>query len=209
VDLHEDDWRQLRYVRLRSLRQAGGQLGGVLEVEKRLRKFDWQNRIREETWFAVRRPNRFVGAQRFIGIVTLSRTGDCDRLSGPHPHIEAIWVSCRWRKKRVATALVAKIVETVEVPELGLWVFDGNDRARDLFAGLGFAVDGAFHLFEDGRKEQHMFMEIRRPGQADRLRTERPGHTEAAKYDPDPRDPVWVSATPDTAQRARQAQVTE
>ncbi|WP_045877654.1 GNAT family N-acetyltransferase [Pseudofrankia sp. DC12] len=170
VRLDAADWRPFRRVRLRSLDRSGRHLGGELDAERRFRKSDWQDRTRAETWLAVRHPNPLLRAHLIVGVAALNRAEQCDRLDGrPHPHIESIWVSPRWQRKGIASALTTEIVNSAGVPEIGLWVFDGNDRAQNLFSRLGFAGDGSMQLFKDGRrKETHMSMEVKRQDSVER-----------------------------------------
>jgi ribosomal protein S18 acetylase RimI-like enzyme len=194
--LGEDDWRLLRRARLRSLHDSGGHLGGDLRVERHFSRSDWRSRAENETWLAVRHPNRLLRLYGLVGIVMLNHAGDCDRLPTAHPHIEGIWVA-RWcRGQGVANALATTIIDSADGPVLGLWVFEGNHLARDLFGRLGFEADGGLQLYQDGRrKEQHMSMEIQRPRDGDRGRQAAVGRSRTGDDIPGPRPSASVSAT--------------
>lgn len=195
-ELREDDWRLLRRARLRSLRDSSTALGGELDTEEKLRKSDWRRRARNETWLAVRDPNPLLRAYGLVGIVMLNHAGECDRLPAAHSHIEGIWVAPWWRGHGLATILATKIIDGVDEPEVGLWVFEGNDPAHDLFSRLGFGTDGGLQLYADGRrKEQHMSRKLEGSRTDERRRQAAVGRVPTLDDIPGPRPSMSVGTT--------------
>jgi GNAT superfamily N-acetyltransferase len=62
------------------------------------------------------------------------------------PQLGAMWVDPVYRRRGVARVLAAAVEEAareVGAGAVGLWVTAGNDRARDMYAHLGYALTGA------------------------------------------------------------------
>lgn len=133
--LGPDDWQLARTIRLRALREAPYAFGSTLQRESSFDEDNWRARLGRSAWFVTFATGEPIGVA--VGIVD----DDVPRAM----QLVSMWVDPGWRGTGVAARLVEQVVAwTAEqaAPELGLWVADGNDRARRLYERLGFVATG-------------------------------------------------------------------
>lgn len=132
--LETDDWQLAREIRLRALTEAPYAFGSTLQRELSFDEQNWRARLARGAWFVAFAGEEPVGVA--AGIVDEDAPGAMQLVS--------MWVDPSWRGSGVAATLVEQVVAFAEerTTELGLWVADGNDRARQLYERLGFVATG-------------------------------------------------------------------
>jgi GNAT superfamily N-acetyltransferase len=132
--LRPGDEDQLRAIRLRALADAPEAFASTLEREQAYESEIWTSRVTAEG--AV---NLLAEDDGPVGTVAaiMKRPGVA--------HIVGMWVSPEARGRGVARLLIEAVVRWAGergVGRLELWVADGNDAARTLYAKAGFAHSG-------------------------------------------------------------------
>lgn len=132
--LAEDDWRQLRDVRLAALADAPTAFGSSLRREQ---GFD------EDRWRAWAR-----SAAIFVAVVDESPVGmaaGAAGKSGGERKLVAMWVDPRWRGHGTALGLMSSVIDwagSEGAERVTLWVAQGNESARRLYERRGFRLTG-------------------------------------------------------------------
>ena len=135
VRVTEDQWRDLRAVRLAALAEAPTAFGSSLEREQAFDEDQWRAWTRSAGVFLA-----LVGGSA-IGMVA-GVSGD----SGTERNLVAMWVDPGWRGHEAASKLVSLVVDwaTAEGSQrLRLWVAEGNEAARRIYERQGFQATGA------------------------------------------------------------------
>lgn len=128
------DWRVVRDVRLRALKDAPEAFGSTYAREKAFAEADWTRRLAGEN--SVTFLARF--GERTVGIVS-------GRNDGNGPELVSMWVEPATRGNGVAGALVAAVVDWAAATgekRIHLWVTAGNDSAYRLYERCGFVDTG-------------------------------------------------------------------
>lgn len=130
----EDDWRDLRRVRLAALTDAPEAFGSSLQRELDFDPDQWRARTRSAALFMAFVSGSPVGMAAGVG-------GD----SSLERKLEGMWVEPTWRGREVASKLVSAVVDWARSEGshmVRLWVAEGNESARRFYEGQGFAFTG-------------------------------------------------------------------
>jgi GNAT superfamily N-acetyltransferase len=131
----EDGWRDLREVRLAALTEAPAAFGSSLRREADLDENHWRAWTRSAGLFMA-----FVGASP-VGMAACV-SGE----SGSERKVVGMWVDPLWRGCDAASMLLSSVVDwagSQGSERLRLWVVEGNESARRLYAGRGFEFTGS------------------------------------------------------------------
>lgn len=129
------DWRAVRSTRLTALADAPLAFGSTLARELPLDDLEWQRRVREGTWFLAWSGTQPVGVVAGVGVSDRS----------DERHVVGMWVAADHRGTPVAVQLVEAVVDWARrqgAVRVGLWVADGNARARRFYERIGFVPIG-------------------------------------------------------------------
>lgn len=130
-----DDWRRVRAVRLRALRDAPDAFWATAAEEAALSEAQWRERLALAATFLALRDGDDVGLA----------------VGGPHwrepsdAGLTGMWVAGPLRGSGTATALIATVVAWARVAgyrRLRLEVADDNHRAVRFYERLGFVPTG-------------------------------------------------------------------
>lgn len=133
--LGEDDWRQLREVRLRSLTEDHPVLGSI-EREQGFKESHWRMRLRGSQWFVATHRRRTVG---LVSVIQEPGTPADER------HVLGLWVAPEARGTGAGEALLdagAQHATDEGVSRLTCWLLDGDDDAEQVLRGAGFLPSG-------------------------------------------------------------------
>jgi GNAT superfamily N-acetyltransferase len=153
--LRGGDERRLREIRLRALADAPEAFASTLERERAYGTEVWT------AWVTSERAANFVAEDGSpVGIATgllKSRPGLA--------HLAGMWVAPRSRGNGIARLLIETVAGWAReqgVNRLELWVADGNDAARALYAKAGFAHSGDRQPFPSNPAimEDRLFLEL-------------------------------------------------
>ena len=127
----ENEWEDLRAIRLRALRQNPGSFLQDIGSELNESAQFWKARCSNENWFAARIGPELVGVARL-------RSGEESRKL---VYIESMWVDEKFRRKGVASAVLARLEAEAAAwgrDEIALWVFVENEEAHNLYEKFGY-----------------------------------------------------------------------
>ncbi len=133
--LGEDDWRQLRDIRLRSLTEDHPVLASV-ERERAFKESHWRMRLRGSPWFVATHNRRTVG---LMSVIREPGTPDDER------HVVGLWVVPEMRGAGVGEALLevaAQEAATDGAARLTSWLLDGDDPVETVLRAAGFSPSG-------------------------------------------------------------------
>jgi ribosomal protein S18 acetylase RimI-like enzyme len=134
--LVEDDWPQLRAVRLAALADAPYAFSSTLAREQQFTEQTWRERAGSGRTFAA------WDGHTILGLATgLPEDGGW--------HLVGMWVSATVRGSGVADRLVAAVCELARqsgAASVTLWVTEVNGRARAFYRRLGFVPTGGREL---------------------------------------------------------------
>jgi GNAT superfamily N-acetyltransferase len=130
----EDDWRQLKEVRLAALAEAPTAFGSSLRREQDFDEDRWRAWTRSAVMFMA-----FVE-----GLPVGMAAGVCG-VSDVERKLVAMWVDPGWRGRETASRLLSSVIgwagsESSE--RVTLWVAEGNDSARRFYERRCFEVTG-------------------------------------------------------------------
>ena len=132
--LAPNEWRVLRDVRLRALRDSPQAFTSHYHRERWLSDEQWRQRFRDATWIVAVEHGDVIG---IAGLVN----GHPDEPE----HVESIWVDPTHRNRGVFRSLLDIIVDIARRAhrtDLWLWVLEDNLIARSAYARLGFTWTG-------------------------------------------------------------------
>lgn len=133
--LGEDDWRQLKAIRLRSLTEDHPVLASI-EREQGFKENHWRMRLRGSPWFVATHLRRTVG---LMSVIREPGTPVNER------HVVGFWVVPEARGQGVGEALLeAAAVEALAdgATRLTYWLLDGDDTVADVLRAAGFTASG-------------------------------------------------------------------
>lgn len=133
--LRPGDEDLLRAIRLRALADAPQAFASTLEREREYAADVWTSRVANER--AVNLLAEDGGPVGTVAVIMKSRPGVA--------HLAGMWVAPEARGRGVARLLVEAAVRWARergLDRLELWVADGNEAARALYAKAGFAHIG-------------------------------------------------------------------
>jgi ribosomal protein S18 acetylase RimI-like enzyme len=144
-----DGWEASRDIRLRALADSPDAFMSTLDVESRFGGEVWKSRLESSyTAFAIEDAT-------VVGVGAL--------IDDPHEshsrEIVAMWVDPAFRGRGIASALVDHLVQVARserVSAVALWVADGNEPARRVYARRGFVATGQRDVIRAGLGEERM-----------------------------------------------------
>lgn len=134
VRVAEDDWRDLRAVRLAALAEAPSAFGSNLTREQGYDEDRWRAWTRSSVAFLA-----FVDGMP-VGIAA-GRPGE----SSEEREIVSVWVDPTCRGRAIASRLLVAVLDWAEADgseRVRLWMMRGNDAARRVYERLGFETTG-------------------------------------------------------------------
>lgn len=141
-----DEWRELRALRLRALRDAPLAFGSTLERESAYDAAKWR---RQATSAAAGTDNVAIVAVadgRFVGMARGYLGPSEDLQPQTVAWLIGVYLDPAWRERGVGRALSAEVVGWARecgVAEVHLHVADWNEAARRTYEALGFEASGA------------------------------------------------------------------
>jgi ribosomal protein S18 acetylase RimI-like enzyme len=133
--LTELDWRRLRTIRLRALRDAPRAFTASYYQEAGRDESWWRERLRSDIWLLAFRDH---AATRPAGVISATEGLNND---SPRPYINSLWVEPAHRRQHIARSLMRAIMARVAqggADTVSLWVLDGNEPALALYLAAGF-----------------------------------------------------------------------
>lgn len=138
--LDEDQWQQLRDVRLTALSQSPNSFLSSYNAEIVYSEEQWRSEFHRGEWIVVVDETELPIA--LIGVTESDDIPPADR------YLEYLWVSPEKRRFKLATGLIRAVLKPLEASGAGavwLWILDGNVPARELYNGCGFITTGYRH----------------------------------------------------------------
>lgn len=132
----EADWPAARDVRLRALADAPHAFASTLGRESAFDELEWRRRVAPGTWMLA-----WAGPDPVGLAVGYAQPGS----PAAERDLVGLWVAPEHRGRGVTDRLVAAVADwaaAAGAARLGLWVVDGNERARRAYARLGFVSTG-------------------------------------------------------------------
>lgn len=135
--LAQDEWPFARALRLAALDADADCFGGSRAAAADLDENGWRAELDGDQWLVACAGSVPVGL-----VVFYPRDTSPDGA----PQLGAMWVDPAWRRRGVAAVLEAEVraaARSAGAAEVGLWVTDGNDTAREVYERLGYRATGA------------------------------------------------------------------
>ncbi|WP_369360561.1 GNAT family N-acetyltransferase [Streptomyces sp. cg2] len=139
--LASDDWPLYRTLRLAALADAPEAFGSTLEQEQAFTEEAWRERLARRNQFVAEDGDR---ARGLIGIVP-DAPGTAQLVS--------MWVHPAARGRGAADLLVRAVLQWASdhgIPQVELWVTEGNGHAERLYARHDFQRDGRVQPVREG-----------------------------------------------------------
>jgi GNAT superfamily N-acetyltransferase len=130
----EDDWCELRAVRLAALAEAPMAFGSTMRREQEFDEARWRAWARSAAMFLA------VAGESPVGMAA----GVAGR-SGGERKLVAMWVDPGWRGSGTAAQLMSSVIGWAGAEgadRVTLWVAEGNEAARRLYQSRGFRLTG-------------------------------------------------------------------
>lgn len=144
----EQEWPQVRSLRLAMLAESATAFGSAADVPRALDAYRWRDRWPGSlAWHAV-------AAGEPIGSLTLTVDPDDPTAA----ELNSVWVAPEHRGRRVATQLVRTAVQAWAEgggTALVLWVKTANVPARRLYESEGFVPTAALRTTDGGQERQY------------------------------------------------------
>jgi GNAT superfamily N-acetyltransferase len=132
-------WSAARAARLQALAAEPERFGVSLLSEEARTDDEWREQLGRQAWFLAQ--HRTDGAVAGLAVFYPD-----DIFPDGAPQLGAMWVDPVYRRRGVARVLAVAVEDAAReagADAVGLWVTIGNDRARDMYAHLGYALTGA------------------------------------------------------------------
>jgi GNAT superfamily N-acetyltransferase len=149
------EWRTLRTLRLRALKESPDAFLSAYRREVAWSELDWRATFENGIWIVARQGGRAIGVARSVR--------DPDRLW--ERHAEAIWVEPGHRRTGVTRSLLRALADaerSAGVKDLLVWVLEAKRDARRVYERLGFQPTGEQHVLNDasGRMEERLRLRL-------------------------------------------------
>lgn len=134
VRVTENDWRDLKTVRLAALTEAPAAFGSNLEREQDYDEDRWRSWARSAAVFLAFVDGKPVG-------IAAGRPGE----SSAEREIVSVWVDPAWRGRAIASRLLSAVLDWAEgegSERVRLWMTRGNESARRVYERHGFGATG-------------------------------------------------------------------
>jgi GNAT superfamily N-acetyltransferase len=148
--LDESSWTTLRALRLAALSDAPEAFWATWEDERRYTREEWKGFARGVVWFVAVHEDP-------LGLVGCLRREE----SPDEPEVIGMWVRPDQRGTGTADLLIGAVhgwAVSAEVRSLGLWVVEGNDRARRFYERHLYRSTGERAPLPPGRSGQELRM---------------------------------------------------
>lgn len=134
--LAPSDWRVLRQVRLRALRDSPQAFLSTYDQERAYGEPRWRCEFQRGRWT--------VGAVRgrAVGLLGVTRGYD---VAADERYLEYLWIAPGHRRSGLGLTLIRTVIgqlRTIGIRTVYLWVLDGNELALGLYRRVGFASTG-------------------------------------------------------------------
>jgi ribosomal protein S18 acetylase RimI-like enzyme len=154
--LTPEEWRELRAVRLRALRDSPHAFTSSYVRELLWTELEWRRSFDAATWTVAREAEEVIGLARSVG----------ESEQHAARHVEGVWVAPTHRRRGVFRALLHTLAETdrqMGVTELLIWVMEDNYDAQRAYEALGFEPTGERQFLPVfGRFERRLRVCVRR-----------------------------------------------
>lgn len=152
--ISEDDWRDLRLLRLSALADSPASFGSKLEEEQGFAESDWREWTTSAAVFIASQDGVPVGM-----VAALSGEASEER------RLVALWVQPDHRGERIASDLVSHVAAWARddgAERVVLWVTQGNAAARHLYGTHGFKRSGTVQSLPSHPDvaEEHMLLTL-------------------------------------------------
>ena len=153
-ELERSEWRILRDIRLRALRDSPHAFTSHYDCEVQLPEHAWRRRCDRGRWVVAHHGDEAIGM-----------TGLVDGDPGEPRHLEGIWVAAQHRRRQVFSRLLDRVIEIARLDGLDwlpLWVLEDNAVAMAAYVRRGFVWRGKRQpLDQDGcRVERRLWLPI-------------------------------------------------
>ena len=150
----DQDWRDLRAVRLSALAESPTAFGSTLDAEEALDDSAWRSWVRNGAVFIA------TASGAPVGMVAVVDGDAADERS-----LVALWVAPEHRGSGVGSALVSHVEDWARrdgARQLTLWVAHGNEEARRLYRRHGFRDTGRHRPLPSNPDvdEEHMHLAL-------------------------------------------------
>lgn len=128
-----EQWADLRALRLAALADEPAAFWATLAEEAAFDESRWRAFVTDVIWFVIRQEGRVVGGAG--GLPT----------AGSGPELIGMWVAPEVRGRGFGASLVAAVCDWargIGAATVGLWIVEGNGRARSLYERCGFRPTG-------------------------------------------------------------------
>jgi ribosomal protein S18 acetylase RimI-like enzyme len=142
-DITEDDWRLLRVIRLRALRDAPHAFTSDYGYEAGHDELRWRELLRGNLWLLA-----FEDGMAASPVGVIAATRETPPPAG-EAFISSLWVDPTHRRRGIASVLIQAAADRVAArgaEAVSLWVLDGNEAAHRLYAASGFVHTGERQL---------------------------------------------------------------
>lgn len=160
--LEGHEWKLLRELRLRALREAPDAFGPTAAEAESRSDDDWREGAAR---FAQPNLRLFVARDEAgggLGLISAVAAGHVG-------HLGAMWVDPAWRGRGVGRRLFAAACDELEAAgceRIELSVTEGNERAIALYQRFGFALTGRHEPLREGSTLRNLEMARDRPATA-------------------------------------------
>ena len=134
--MSEDDWAQVREIRLAALQDSPTAFASTYGREAAFDEATWRSRTRTAAWFLAYEGTRAVGL-----VAGIHEEGG----SAGERHVVSFWVAPDRRGRGVAGALLDAVTDWAReqgADVVTLWVVEGNEAATRLYLRHGFQLTG-------------------------------------------------------------------
>jgi ribosomal protein S18 acetylase RimI-like enzyme len=154
--LTEDEWGELRNIRLDALRESPQTFLSTYEREILYDAGRWRDEFKRGNWYIgilAGKPISLLGVVRGPGVPI----SEC--------YLEYLWVSPEYRRSRIAFGMLTMVLECLRTASVGtvfVWVLDGNEAARSLYERIGFVISNHRQPLagRPGRSEERLILTL-------------------------------------------------
>ena len=160
--LSASELRLLRSARLDALSESPASFLSTFAAERQYGPPHWRAELTLGIWLIGTKDNDQTQTEALLGATPGDDIPTTDR------YLSSLWVTPSARRKGIATRLVIDMVahlRGLEVPQVWLWVVDGNADADRLYRRLGFRRTGERKRLERDplRCEERLRLDLSRP----------------------------------------------
>jgi ribosomal protein S18 acetylase RimI-like enzyme len=154
--LTDDQWSELREMRLAAQHESPQMFLSTEDREKAYERPNWEEEFKRGAWY--------FGSvdKQTMGLIGVTREA---YMPPEECYIEYMWVSPKFRRKGIGERMLCALLDNLRVSgmrKVRLWVLDGNDVAVRLYERIGFESTGEQQDIEGrpGRTEARMVLHL-------------------------------------------------